>query len=460
MAIAIECRCGTRFQVEDKRQGSRVECPTCGRLLTAPDALRSDFDVFISYSKRDRPVADQVCAALEADNIRCWIAPRNIVAGMRWGEAIIAGMERCRAMLLVFSSHASESDQVWREVERAASKGLPIIPFRIDNVEPSKRLELYIAGAHWQDAFEPPLSKHLRRLPRSVRAVLSLKPAASTTSGAAAMHPSSDQPLHSTATSAQAGAAPGSKAVIIAICAAAALLVCLVPLILLISNGTPAAVTPEPEAAARGSEGAPPVSEARDRPQPAQENARRTRDTAAASRSQHYARGLHYLSRRDYDQAIRYLSADIQDNPRHMEAYANRGLAYSRKGDYKSAIADFTEMARLDPTNASAYSFRGQACMHTKDYAQAVADFTEVLRHKPDSTAAFAFRGQANAGLGKHQQAVSDFTEVIRRNPRSAETYYRRSLSYAHIGQAGLAKADRDRARSLDPNIEKKLTKE
>ena len=175
-----------------------------------------------------------------------------------------------------------------------------------------------------------------------------------------------------------------------------------------------------------------------------------------------------------------------------MEAYANRGLAYSRKGDYKSAVADFTQMVQLDPTNASAYSFRaqaygnsgrddkaiedftkamkldptmtplcsllrGQSCLRTKDYAQAVADFSEALRQKPDSTVALAFRGQAHAGLGKHEKAISDFSEVIRRNPRNAEIYYRRSLSYAQIGQASRAKADRDKARSLDPNIEKKI---
>jgi len=31
-------------------------------------------DVFISYSAEDKPIADAVCAALEAEHIRCWIA--------------------------------------------------------------------------------------------------------------------------------------------------------------------------------------------------------------------------------------------------------------------------------------------------------------------------------------------------------------------------------------------------
>ncbi|MFP4660789.1 MAG: TIR domain-containing protein [Halanaerobiales bacterium] len=35
-------------------------------------------DVFISYSTRDKHVADAVCNALEYNKIRCWIAPRDI----------------------------------------------------------------------------------------------------------------------------------------------------------------------------------------------------------------------------------------------------------------------------------------------------------------------------------------------------------------------------------------------
>ena len=37
-------------------------------------------DVFISYSRKDKPVADGVVARLENKGIRCWIVQRNIIA--------------------------------------------------------------------------------------------------------------------------------------------------------------------------------------------------------------------------------------------------------------------------------------------------------------------------------------------------------------------------------------------
>ena len=47
------------------------------------------WDVFLSYSSKDKPVADAACHALESAGIRCWIAPRDIVPGAEWGASIV-----------------------------------------------------------------------------------------------------------------------------------------------------------------------------------------------------------------------------------------------------------------------------------------------------------------------------------------------------------------------------------
>lgn len=51
---------------------------------------------------------------LESRGIRCWIAPRDIIPGEDWGAAIIDAIKDARAMVLVFSSHSNESDQIKR----------------------------------------------------------------------------------------------------------------------------------------------------------------------------------------------------------------------------------------------------------------------------------------------------------------------------------------------------------
>ena len=112
-------------------------------------------DVFISYSNVDRLIAEAVCTALETAGVRCWIAPRDIQPGSEWGQAIIDAIDRVHAMVLVFSLNANDSVQVRREVERAASRRIDILPIRFETHEPSGAMAYFLAGLQWFDALTP-----------------------------------------------------------------------------------------------------------------------------------------------------------------------------------------------------------------------------------------------------------------------------------------------------------------
>jgi sulfatase modifying factor 1 len=137
-------------------------------------------DVFISYSQMDKPTAD---AALEAAKIRCWIAPRDVLAGTNWGGSIIRAIGESRVMVLVFSSHSNKSQQVLREVERAVNKGAVIVPFRVENIQPSEDLEYYLSAPHWLDALTPPLEAHIQRLCETVGSIIGSHPEESSREG-------------------------------------------------------------------------------------------------------------------------------------------------------------------------------------------------------------------------------------------------------------------------------------
>ncbi len=129
-------------------------------------------DVFISYSKKDKKVAEATCALLEARGIRCWIAPRDVQPGIDWGGSIINAIAESRVMVLIFSSSANGSVQIKREVNQAIEKEVPIIPFRIEDVTPSGALEYYLDVTHWLDALTEPLEQHLERLAEDVGRLL------------------------------------------------------------------------------------------------------------------------------------------------------------------------------------------------------------------------------------------------------------------------------------------------
>jgi len=131
-------------------------------------------DVFISYSIKDKIVADAVCSIMEKNEIRCWMAPRDITPGARFAEAIIDGIQGSKVFILVYSSNSNQSHQVIKEVDRAVHHGLAIIPLRLEDVPMSKQLEYYVSDVHWLDALTTPLEKHINKLCKVVQMLLTI----------------------------------------------------------------------------------------------------------------------------------------------------------------------------------------------------------------------------------------------------------------------------------------------
>lgn len=121
-------------------------------------------EVFVSYSQPDYECAVELVARVEGEGINCWIAPRDIAPSSDWAAEIIDAISNSRVMILVFSASSNDSPQVRREVERAVHKNVSILPFRIENVVPSKSLEYFLSSQHWMDAFTSPREAHYARL--------------------------------------------------------------------------------------------------------------------------------------------------------------------------------------------------------------------------------------------------------------------------------------------------------
>ena len=121
-------------------------------------------EVFISYPNKDKVIADAVCAKLEDNKIRVWIAPRDVPAGVNFAESIIDAIDTCKIFVLIWSANTNASEHILNELNQAFDQGITVIPFRIENVEPSKALKYYIGRTHWLDAMTPPLEKHIKFL--------------------------------------------------------------------------------------------------------------------------------------------------------------------------------------------------------------------------------------------------------------------------------------------------------
>jgi hypothetical protein len=126
------------------------------------------YSAFISYASENREKAEELCASLEQRGLVCWMAPRDIRAGREYADEIIHGLERSAAVVLVLSQAANTSVFVLREIERAVSKDINVVPVHIEDVTPSPGLELFISGTHWMDVWRGNWDAHMDRLVRDL----------------------------------------------------------------------------------------------------------------------------------------------------------------------------------------------------------------------------------------------------------------------------------------------------
>jgi hypothetical protein len=132
-----------------------------------------EHDVFISHSSKDKPIADAICASIEREGIRCWIAPRDIRPGQEWPEAIVNAITISRVMVLIFSTNSNNSKDVAKEITLAMNSNVIVIPFKIDDILPKGVLKYQLADTHWLDAMNPPTAKQIQELVDIVRSLVS-----------------------------------------------------------------------------------------------------------------------------------------------------------------------------------------------------------------------------------------------------------------------------------------------
>lgn len=105
--------------------------------------------IFISHSSADATVAKEMCTFIENNNATCFIAPRDIRSGKEYAEEIINGINTADAMVLIMTEKANKSPHVLREVERAVSRSIPILVYKLEDVELTKSMEYFLMTHQW-----------------------------------------------------------------------------------------------------------------------------------------------------------------------------------------------------------------------------------------------------------------------------------------------------------------------
>jgi cell division septation protein DedD len=110
--------------------------------------------IFISYSSKDRDIAETICKSLEARGLNCWISCRDVRPGDNFQEAIVRALRSAQVMLLVFTSNANNSDEIKKEVVLAGRHRVTVVPVRVEDVVPSDAFSYEFATRQWFDLYK------------------------------------------------------------------------------------------------------------------------------------------------------------------------------------------------------------------------------------------------------------------------------------------------------------------
>ena len=389
------------------------------------------YDVFISYSAEDKPTADAVVAGLENHRIRCWIAPRDIGAGKEYGAEIIAGITRCKVMVLIFSMRSNNSNQVVREVERAIHSQKIIIPFRIQNTSPTGSMEYFLSLPHWLDAYTAPLSKHVEELAATVASILSGNP----------VEASLPPPLPSAKRRLpwMVPAIFGGAAVTLLL---AVVLVWVAVKVIFPSSARPARPPTQTVAVAAPSPVRPP-------PQAAVELATPVPLREGEAAANLLARdGLDLYNQGNYDAALEKQNKAVELDPKNAYAHLQRGITFKAKQNPQAAIEDYNAALKLKPGYAIVYYNRGNAYVALNDDVTALADFSKAIELDPKSYLAFNNRGCLYRRQGAFDLAIADFNSSLSIKP---------DYEKAHANRESTLRAKNSPAKPPAANLATKL---
>ncbi|MDE6048766.1 MAG: tetratricopeptide repeat protein, partial [Paramuribaculum sp.] len=174
---------------------------------------------------------------------------------------------------------------------------------------------------------------------------------------------------------------------------------------------------------------------------------------------------------RHFESVEYYNSYLATHTPRAIDYFA-RGMDFMTLRDYPAAVADFSKAIEVTPDFTLAYMMRAIARLrglqassamdsHSKDAGKisaetermtkksALADIDKTIALSPDMAIAHYNKGVLMLENSDYTSAINAFTKAIELRPELGEAYYNRGFAFFRLGNARAGTADLSRAGEL-----------
>ena len=119
--------------------------------------MTSIYDIFISYSRKDAQIVNDVVSKLEEQGFRIWIDKKGIASGDAFKRIIVKAIEGSTCVLFFSSADSNRSTWIEKEIGVAVYENKTIIPILIDKSKYNPDLKFDLINLDYLDYTEPEL---------------------------------------------------------------------------------------------------------------------------------------------------------------------------------------------------------------------------------------------------------------------------------------------------------------
>ena len=155
---------------------------------------------------------------------------------------------------------------------------------------------------------------------------------------------------------------------------------------------------------------------------------------------------------KQYDKSVEAFDRAIQLNPEFVHlAYYGKGVALLQDKKYEASVASFEKANQTNPNYEPAFSWKNAALRRLEKWDEALLAINKAIAIVDDNPALYNEKNIILRNLQRYSEAEEAITKAIELSPRSS-FYANRAVTYKLQNKLQLAKADYEKALSINPN--------
>ena len=111
-------------------------------------------EVFVSYSNQDYERVMPLVERLRNIGVAVWIDEGGIDAATLWSESIVEAISECKVLIMMVSTHSTDSHNVVKEVMIASESKKNILPIYLEPADIPAKLKYQLTGIQHIEWFD------------------------------------------------------------------------------------------------------------------------------------------------------------------------------------------------------------------------------------------------------------------------------------------------------------------